>query len=38
LTAIPDFRVAAEGPLLERGGGNMMALFSLPLAWEVEAA
>jgi cytochrome P450 len=38
LKAIPDFRVATEEPLLERGGGNMMALFSLPLTWEVEAA
>jgi cytochrome P450 len=38
LKAIPDFHVATDEPLLERGGGNMMALFSLPLTWEATAA
>ena len=37
LAAIPDFEVAADEPLMERGGGNMMALFTLPLTWEVAA-
>jgi cytochrome P450 len=37
LKAIPDFRVATDEPLMERGGGNMMALFTLPLTWEVTA-
>jgi len=37
LKAIPDFEVATDEPLMERGGGNMMALFTLPLAWEVTA-
>lgn len=36
LRAIPDFELAAGEPLMERGGGNMMALFSLPLVWEVK--
>jgi hypothetical protein len=30
--------VATDQPLLERGGGNMMALFSLPLTWQDETA
>jgi hypothetical protein len=34
---IPDFRVATEEVLLERGGGSMMSLQSLPLEWEVGA-
>jgi cytochrome P450 len=34
LAQIPDFRIATEEPLKERGGGNMLALFSLPLEWE----
>ena len=32
---IPDFQVATDDELLERGGGAMMTLTSLPLAWEV---
>jgi hypothetical protein len=35
LAVIPDFRVAAEEPLIERGGGAMNALLALPLAWDV---
>ncbi len=37
LRVIPDFRVATEEVLLERGGGSMMSLKSLPLEWEVRA-
>ena len=37
LKVIPDFEVASEAPLMERGGGAMMTLLSLPLAWEVPA-
>ena len=37
LRVIPDFRVATEEVLLERGGGSMMSLQSLPLEWEVGA-
>jgi cytochrome P450 len=36
LRAIPDFRLAApEEGLVERGGGAMMTLMSLPLEWDV---
>ena len=35
LKVIPDFQVEAEEPLMERGGGAMMALLTLPLTWEV---
>ena len=35
LKVIPDFQVVTEAPLMERGGGAMMALLSLPLTWEV---
>ncbi len=34
LKVIPDFEVVSEAPLMERGGGAMLALFSLPLSWE----
>jgi cytochrome P450 len=37
LKVIPDFAVASDEPLMERGGGAMMALLTLPLAWEVSA-
>ena len=37
LRVIPDFRLAADGELTERGGGAMMTLTSLPLAWEVAS-
>ena len=37
LQVIPDFEVATEEPLMERGGGAMMTLLSLPLRWEVTA-
>jgi cytochrome P450 len=37
LAAIPDFEVAADEPLMERGGGAMMTLLGLPLRWEVTA-
>jgi len=37
LRVIPDFEVASEEPLMERGGGAMMTLLSLPLRWEVSA-
>ena len=37
LRVIPDFRIASEGELSERGGSSMMTLTSLPLAWEVDA-
>jgi cytochrome P450 len=35
LRAIPDFHVATDDELVERGGGSMMTLTRLPLAWEV---
>jgi cytochrome P450 len=38
LAVIPDFRVATDQPLLERGGGAMMTLLTLPLAWDVPVA
>ena len=34
LQAIPDFRIASDVALMERGGGSMNALLELPLAWE----
>ncbi|HET9737554.1 MAG TPA: cytochrome P450 [Solirubrobacteraceae bacterium] len=37
LRIIPDFQVAAAEPLEERGGGAMMTLTRLPLAWEVPS-
>ena len=37
LKVIPDFQVVTESPLMERGGGAMMTLLSLPLTWEVPA-
>jgi hypothetical protein len=37
LEVIPDFQVVTEAPLMERGGGAMMSLLSLPLAWDVRA-
>jgi cytochrome P450 len=36
LRVIPDFRIATDDQLLERGGGSMMTLLSLPLAWETS--
>jgi cytochrome P450 len=37
LRAIPDFHIATDEELRERGGGAMMTLTSLPLAWEVTS-
>ncbi len=37
LRVIPDFHIAAEAPLSERGGGSMMTLTRLPLVWEVPS-
>jgi cytochrome P450 len=37
LQIIPDFSVARSEGLTERGGGSMMNLFSLPLAWGVAS-
>jgi cytochrome P450 len=37
LRVIPDFRVATAEPLIERGGGAMTSLMSLPLAWDVAS-
>jgi cytochrome P450 len=37
LRVIPDFRVATDEVLIERGGGSMLSLHSLPLAWEVAS-
>jgi cytochrome P450 len=34
LRVIPDFSVADDDPLMERGGGAMMTLLRLPLQWE----
>jgi cytochrome P450 len=35
LRVIPDFHIAGDADLVERGGGSMMTLMRLPLAWEV---
>jgi cytochrome P450 len=35
LRAIPDFGIVGGADLLERGGGAMMTLTTLPLVWEV---
>ena len=37
LRVIPDFHIATDAELSERGGGAMMTLTSLPLAWEVTS-
>jgi len=37
LKVIPDFRIAANDGLAERGGGAMMSLLTLPLEWEVAS-
>ena len=37
LKVIPDFTLAADDELTERGGGAMMALDRLPLRWDVPA-
>jgi cytochrome P450 len=34
LRVIPDFHIATDEQLTERGGGSMMTLLELPLAWE----
>src|SRR3954454_8341319 len=34
LRVIPDFHIATDEELVERGGGSMMTLLTLPLAWE----
>ena len=34
LRVIPDFRIDTDETLMERGGGAMMTLLSLPLAWD----
>jgi cytochrome P450 len=38
LRVIPDFRIATDETLMERGGGAMMTLLSLPLAWDVASS
>jgi cytochrome P450 len=37
LRLIPDFEIASDEELTERGGGSMMTLLSLPLAWETAS-
>ena len=37
LRVIPDFRIATDEELRERGGGAMMTLTSLPLVWDVTS-
>jgi cytochrome P450 len=37
LRVIPDFRIATDEELSERGGGAMMTLTRLPLVWDVTA-
>ena len=37
LRVIPDFHIATDEQLVERGGGSMMTLIDLPLAWEVDS-
>jgi cytochrome P450 len=37
LRVIPDFRIAPDAELVERGGGSMMSLLDLPLEWEATS-
>jgi cytochrome P450 len=37
LRAIPDFRLANQNVIMERGGGAMTAPLELPLEWEVSS-
>jgi cytochrome P450 len=37
LRVVPDFRIASDAELVERGGGSMMTLTSLPLVWDVTS-
>jgi cytochrome P450 len=37
LRVVPDFHIATDEVILERGGGAMTAPLDLPLAWEVPA-
>lgn len=37
LKVIPEFEIQTGDPLMERGGGAMMTLLSLPLTWEVQS-
>jgi cytochrome P450 len=37
LRVIPDFRIATDEELSERGGGAMMTLTKLPLVWDVTS-
>lgn len=37
LRRIPDFELAGDEALLERGGGSMMSLNTLPLKWEASS-
>ena len=37
LKVIPDFEVKSGDPLMERGGGAMLTLLTLPLTWEVQS-
>jgi cytochrome P450 len=37
MAAIPEFRLDTDEPLQERGGGSMLGLMRLPLAWDAEA-
>jgi cytochrome P450 len=39
LAVMPDFHLATDdGALVERGGGAMLALYSLPLAWDAPVS
>jgi cytochrome P450 len=37
LKVIPEFELATDAQLFERGGGAMMSLSTLPLRWEVKS-
>jgi cytochrome P450 len=37
LRVIPEFHIATDEQLVERGGGSMMTLMDLPLGWEVNS-
>jgi cytochrome P450 len=37
LKVMPDFELDSDAQLMERGGGAMMALSTLPLRWEVKS-
>jgi hypothetical protein len=37
LKVIPEFELASDAQLFERGGGAMLSLSTVPLRWEVKS-